>query len=123
MDMTEYDLDILDDAGFDTEKGLMYSADDEDIYFECLQTYADSCEAKLGDLSGYYEAADWKKYGVLVHAIKSNSKMIGLSGMYEKALALENAAGREDEAFIRAEHNGLVEEYRRMAGIIRDAAL
>lgn len=123
MDITEYDLDRLDDAGIDTEQGLMYSADDEEIYFECLKTYADSCEEKLRDLSGFCEAKDWKKYGVLVHAIKSNSKMIGISGIYEKALALENAAGREDEDFIRTAHIELDDAYRKMAAIINEAAL
>ena len=120
-DVCEFDLDSLEDAGFDVETALSYSAYDEDIYCETLQAYLDSGAEKFNSLKGFYEAGDWKEYEILVHSIKSNSKTVGAMDVSGQALALEEAAERQDEDFISQNHDSFMEAYRKALHTINEA--
>ena len=61
------------------------------------------------------EEGDFKNYEILVHAVKSTSKMIGAAHLSEAAFALEKAAKDEDGETIRQGHESAMEEYRSIA--------
>ena len=109
----------LREAGIDPQVGLSYCRQDSQLYLALLQDYAGSADQKARSLQAYYEARDWKQYGILVHALKSTSRMIGAEELAEKAAGLETAAKQEEVAAIGAEHPDLTELYRRTAETIR----
>jgi HPt (histidine-containing phosphotransfer) domain-containing protein len=59
---------------------------------------------------------DWKNYEVSVHALKSTSKTIGLTGLSEEAKNLEYAARDGKVEQIEAEHDELITHYE---GIVK----
>ncbi len=110
--------DRLAEAGIDTKSGLGYSGGDLDFYRELLQDYAESCPVKAGELQQYYTKKDWKNYQILVHAVKSTSRTIGAADLSERALQLEKAAEQEDAAFLEAQHECFLVDYRALAAKI-----
>ena len=69
----------------------------------------------------HFDNKDLKNYEILVHALKSTSKMIGCMGLSEKAKSLEFAAKENREEFIAAEHRGIMDEYRTLSDGILSA--
>jgi response regulator RpfG family c-di-GMP phosphodiesterase len=65
----------------DTDGGLKYCMNDFDFYKSLLVQFAIESEEKIHLIGRYYESSDWKNYEILVHALKSTSKMI-LNGSF-----------------------------------------
>ena len=91
-------------AGIDLVSGMNYCANDKDLYAEMLTEFVDTEREKLDNLDTMYVESSWHDYEILVHAMKSNARMIGAHGLSEQARALEEAAERGDTSFIRAHH-------------------
>ncbi len=109
----------LRELGINAAEGRMYCADDEGIYMETLLDYADSCEEKASAMQRFYEASDWENYRILVHSLKSVSRMIGASELSDRFKRLEDAAKNGDAGLISGEHDSVREEYERVAaGVI-----
>ena len=106
--------------GVDTKTGLFYCQKDEDFYKKLLMQYAESGPKKLEDAEKFRADKDYHNYEIVVHALKSTSKMIGATALSERALALETAAKAEDEQFIQANHDAAMAEYKRLVeGIVK----
>ena len=105
-------------AGIDFSVGLTYCADDKEFYHEMLEEYA--ADSTADDLEGYREKEDWDNYLVKVHALKSASRTIGAGTLADEAFALETAAREGDHAFIRANHEALMNNYRELLLRIRE---
>ena len=101
----------LEAMGMDVDAGLGYSADDEEFYKMLLQQYSAEKKEKTKGLKKFLVEKDWKNYEIIVHAIKSTSKMIGANDVSADALALEKAAEKEDEAFINSNHSRFIDDY------------
>ena len=71
----------------------------------------------------YYTVRDLHNYEILVHALKSTSKMIGISDLSEKAKALEMAAKNNEENFILENHEQMIRDYGRITANIKDMLL
>ena len=67
----------------------------------------------------YYIVRDWHNYEILVHALKSTSKMIGITDLSEKAKALEKAAKNNEENYILQNHEAMIRDYGQIAGEIK----
>lgn len=106
-------------AGVNVASGLRYSRNDEDFYYELLRNFVDEEPDKRERMNRFYDSESWKDYRILVHALKSSSKMIGLDALSEKALQQEEAAKIEDVAYIRMTHEELLEEYGKQAATIK----
>ena len=63
---------------------------------------------------------DWKNYGVLTHALKSTSRMIGVADLADAAAGLEAAANAENADKIREGHDWLMERYAAVCGAISE---
>ena len=109
------DPDPLETLGIDTRTGLAYCQNDSDFYGELLLQYAGEASGKIREADSDLAGKDYKNYEVLVHAIKSTSKMIGASHLAEEALRLEMAAKENDINTIRLTHESAMEEYQRIA--------
>ncbi len=65
-----------------------------------------------GDISGYT---------ILVHALKSSSRLVGAYKLGDEAEALENAGAKGDIDYINANSASAVEKYRRLSSQIGEA--
>ena len=71
-------------------------------------------------MKNYFHIRDWHNYEIFVHALKSTSKMIGISDLSEKAKALEQAAKENEETFILNNHENMIRDYGRISANIKD---
>lgn len=117
-EQTDALFDRLKEKGIDISTGLSYCQGQEELYRSILVDYADTAGEKISDMQKFYEAEDWKNYGILVHAVKSTSKMIGAMELSEMAKQLEGAANDGDTDAIRAGHAGMIEEYGSISELI-----
>lgn len=115
----QFDNNSLVAAGIDTLSGLGYCQNDESLYIALLKEYALSAKEKEQDIEKWYDTCDWNNYGTAVHAIKSTSKMIGAASVSDIAASLEEAADKEDIAFIQKEHCRLMVCYKEATAAIR----
>ena len=112
-------MDKLYAAGINTAAGLKYCVDDEEFYKSLLIQFASESAEKIESMKAYYGKKDWHNYEILVHALKSTSKMIGAVDLSEEAKALEMAAKATDEEFITANHEQALMDYGRICGEIK----
>ena len=72
----------------------------------------------MADLRKYFEAGDWKNYGIQVHTLKGTSRTIGAESLSAMAAELEKASNREDAEVIRRMHGIMMQEYLGFTGIL-----
>ena len=113
-------LGQLASLGIDTGAGLMYCQNDTEFYQELLLQYAGEAAGKMRTADRNLKDGDLVNYEILVHALKSTSKMIGAGQLSEAAYTLEKAAKDGDEKTIHEGHDSAMAEYKRLAdGILR----
>ncbi len=110
-------------SGIDTDAGLKYCVGDKEFYKSLLIQFATESADKIGSMKKYYNVRDWHNYEILVHALKSTSKMIGIADLSEKAKALEQSAKNNEEQFILDNHEQMVRDYGRITADIREQLL
>ncbi|MBR6351607.1 MAG: response regulator [Firmicutes bacterium] len=112
------DLAALRSAGIEPETGLRHCNNDEDLYRSLLSDFASGAEGRLAEIQKFYDAQDWKNYSVLVHALKSSSRMIGAERLAAAAAGLEAAADRNDTVLIRSGHAGMAAQCSKTAAAV-----
>jgi len=121
---TEKDfIEELKKSGIDTEGGLKYCVGDKDFYKSLLIQFATESSDKIAAMKKYYTSRDWHNYEILVHALKSTSKMIGIYDLSEKAKSLEMAAKNNEEKYILDNHEQMIRDYGRITANIREQLL
>lgn len=110
-------------CGIDTEAGLKYCVGDKEFYKSLLIQFATESADKIGSMKKYYNSRDWHNYEILVHALKSTAKMIGIADLSEKAKALEQAAKQNDANYILENHEQMIKDYGRITADIREQIL
>ena len=91
--------------------GLRYCQGDDQLYLTLLEEYADSAAEKRRGLMRALEENDLHQYAIIVHSIKSTSRMIGASSLSEIAAGLEKAAGEERRDAIFRDHGRMIVLY------------
>ncbi len=79
-------------AGIDPEVGLNYCQRDDALYRTLLLQYAGDMPEKSKAAESAFTAQDWPNYSILVHSLKSSSRMIGAEELARTAEKLEKAA-------------------------------
>ena len=103
------------DAAIDTKLGREFSADDDEIYSEMLEMFAEGREEELEKIETALAAGNWKNYTTGVHALKSTALNIGARTLSERAKALEMAGKKGEEAYIREHHEAVMALYAQVA--------
>ena len=98
-----YDLSILTGAGLDINTGLGYTGG-EDKYISAVQRYYNNHDKNKARVTEFLEAGDYENYMITVHALKSNSRMIGAGTLGDLFEELENASRNRDAAAIASIH-------------------
>ena len=100
----------LKDTGVNVDQGLHYSMGQKDLYLELVHDFVTGWKKKKEDLDTYYSGQNWNAYQVLVHSIKSTSKMIGMNDLSVAARDLELAAKAGNSDFIAEHHQTFMED-------------
>ena len=109
----------LNAFGINADEGLRYCAGDRAFYRETLEDYVSSGLQKLTKLEKLKQNRNWVEYRILVHAMKSNAKMIGASSLADLAAGLEEAASKGQEEKIENQHGKFVEMTKSISERIR----
>ena len=110
----------LEQKGFQITAGMRYCHGDSEFYKEMLVRFSEDAEKKAADIEASFQNEDLAGYQILVHTLKSSSKMIGAGGLSELARAAEEAAKTRDPVRIRDNHRALMDKYRETARCISD---
>ena len=73
----------------------------EEMFQTVIKAFHESIETDREQITGFYDAVDWKNYTVKVHALKSTALLVGAKELAEEARALEMAGKRNDTDYIK----------------------
>ena len=110
----------LKKIGIDTDAGIKYCVGDQEFYKSLLIQFANETSEKIPSLKKFFHEKDWHNYEIIVHALKSTSKMIGIMDLSEEAKALEMAAKELKADFITDNHEQVLMDYSRYAAEIKE---
>ena len=105
-------LSLLEERGISAQSGLRYCTGNIEFYFEMLTKFAKKADGKMTDILDAFQREDYKNYQIMVHALKSTSKTIGANTLSEMAKDMEDAAKRQDTAYIKKYHDSLLSKYQ-----------
>lgn len=106
--------------GIDMDAAMRYHSGSAMDYLELLELYCIEGKRKSVLLQELLQEKDYQRYGVEVHGLKSASANIGATKLSDMARAHEEAAGREDEAFILEGFPQLLDAYEKQMENIRE---
>ena len=106
----------LKEAGVDTDSGLHYCQNDKEFYKTLLLQYLSDMRKRLPEMNEYFAKKDFDNYAILVHALKSTSKMVGLPDLSEEARELEMAAKEKREQYISDNHENVMNRLKNTLG-------
>ena len=99
-------LNFLTERGIDVNTGLSYLGD-ESMYNEILSDFKNGFIDQMNGIKSAYESSDIANYVILVHALKSNCKTLGIMSLADLAYSHEMKGKENDVAFINAHINEL----------------
>ncbi|MBQ7221146.1 MAG: response regulator [Synergistaceae bacterium] len=115
------DFTKLAESGIDIEAGLGYSQNDKELYRTLLSEYITSSDEKINAIKKFCASQNCQRYGIVVHALKSSSRMIGAAKLSELCAQLEEASDNEDISMIRDRTPALLDMYGEVIRAIRSA--
>ncbi|MBR6380391.1 MAG: response regulator [Lachnospiraceae bacterium] len=113
-------VEYLELAGINTTAGIEYCKDEE-FYLEMIAMFVESYDDKVESITDCYRKADWENYRILVHTLKSNSRMLGAEELSGLALHQEEAARDLNEPEIRAKHEELMSTFAEYTELFQKA--
>ncbi|MCR4798388.1 MAG: response regulator [Lachnospiraceae bacterium] len=108
-------------AGVDIAVGMNYCRGEADFFDSMLMEYAKSHDAKIPLLTAALEERSWSDYAIHAHAVKSTSKMIGATDLFEIARSLEDAGKNGDAQGIEEGHDRFIRSYNAVYEAIRES--
>ena len=104
------DITWLNEVGLDTKTGMDYTGG-SDKYLSAIKRYRGSYEKNKIKIDEYLNNKDYESYMITVHALKSNSRMIGAMRLGEAFEELEMAARSNSIEVIDAKTQPTLEMY------------
>ncbi|MBQ0041990.1 MAG: response regulator [Lachnospiraceae bacterium] len=105
---------------FDYEEGLDYSMGNMEFYIEALEIYLEETAENMEKMDNYLADGNMKDYSTLVHALKSNAKIIGAMKLSELCYELEMKSKDNDLNFVKANHQPMKDKYITVCGYIQE---
>ncbi len=103
-------IEALIPHGVDVRTGMDYTGSREK-YVLALGRYRKAHEANRQRITDDLAAEDIEDYAIIVHSLKSNSRMIGAASLAGEFEALEHAARAGDASAIRRDTPGVLARY------------
>ncbi len=114
----EFDISILEQEGIDTKEGIEYT-NGNDRYLSALWRYYRAYEDNIRRIQTAMESNTYDDYSIVVHSIKSNSKMIGAHDVSCLFAELERAALEGDIDVINKKTEPALTEYKKIIDLLR----
>ncbi|MBR6986581.1 MAG: response regulator [Clostridiales bacterium] len=111
-------VDKARSLGLNVEAAIEYSCGEEELYIELLTDYAKNAEDKCATLASYLENNALANYRILIHSLKSSSRMVGADDLSALAKDLEDASARNDAEYVKSHHDTFVKEFKELAAKI-----
>ncbi|MBR2187073.1 MAG: response regulator, partial [Lachnospiraceae bacterium] len=102
---------LTETEGISVPEGIKNSGGVSSYLFS-LKLFLDTMDGNAEVIENAYKDKDIKLYTVKVHALKSSARIIGASGLSALAEKLEEAGNKEDMAFIDANTDKFLSDYR-----------
>lgn len=103
----------------DTSAGIVNCGGTRERYINILKGMV--AKNLIDTINECFAKEDWKNYYVYLHGTKSNLRVIGCSGLPDKAYELEKAGRAGDAEYIRNNHEDFMREYSQMMNRIEEA--
>ena len=100
------------------EKGIEYCGDADDYMF-AIETFEMSIETKANQLEQNLADKDFEAFSINVHSLKSTSKAIGATSLFEKAKDLEQAAKERKSEILDNDTGIMLAEYRALGDVLK----
>lgn len=97
----------------DTNMGIRYCGDSEEVYREVLQEFCDVSKEERDAIDAVFAAEDWREYTIRIHGLKSSALSVGAKKLSDEAASLERAGNelQKEGAVHRAELIEYIKEY------------
>ena len=112
------DTNILTSNGIDINKGLELLGDME-MYNDTLRDFITESENRMPQIAQALASGDMENYGILTHAMKSDSKYLGFTQLAEMSYQHEMAGKNGDLAFAQANNPALMAEANRIITVVK----
>ncbi len=112
---------LLRKGGIEPEDGMKYSEHDEALYRMILEEYKLSADERKENMERYYAEKDWKNYGIVVHTLKSSSRLIGANALADASSLQEKASNEGNEAVIKSGFDDLLKMFDSVVDAISKA--
>jgi len=109
-------LDRLCGLGLNVTEGLNYFMNQKAFYLEMVRDYVTEWSNKEKELESSFAAEDWNSYKIVIHAMKSASKMIGADELSAGARELELAAIDGKSSYIVENHRQYMDSCEKLIG-------
>ncbi|MBR5407049.1 MAG: hypothetical protein IK111_05315 [Lachnospiraceae bacterium] len=106
----DFDISKLEEYGVDPSVGIDYTGSKEK-YIVALQRYLKSYESNRARVMTALEAMDIEDYTIIVHSLKSNSRMIGAGGLSSDFESLELAGKAGNTSVIVSDTPDILKRY------------
>ena len=115
--MKEEKIKFLTENGVDVNKGIESTMDFE-TYDEILLEFCDTFKEDVNKFNNFKLAGDMYNYEIIVHALKSNCRMLGFSDMGEMFYAHELASKKNDSAYVNEHYDELIAAVNKVNNIL-----
>lgn len=95
--MNDSQKNYLKTAGIDLDTVINYTGDLQ-MYHEIILEFYDGLDAQIANIKNSLN--DMANYAILVHALKSNARTLGLSKLADKAYEHELASKEGNSSFV-----------------------
>ena len=115
---TKGNTDYLKQNGIDYDTGLKLLGDKE-MYNDTLKDFYNGIDSRLSKLEEYKNSKNISDYAVEAHALKSDSKYLGITSLSNMALDHETNAKENNFYFINTNYDKLKQEVNKYKDIIK----
>lgn len=107
-------VEWLKEQGIDVDESLELLGD-MDMFNETLEDFITELEERLPKLESY--RTDLENYAILVHAMKSDAKYLGLTTLAELSYQQELESKAGNHSYIQEHYDELLQEVNRIQNI------
>jgi CheY-like chemotaxis protein len=102
--------DLVD--GLDVEKGIHNVGGRKSVYANVLTVFRQDCAIQARELLSALDDGDYPACTIAAHALKGSLRTIGAGKLAVSAMRLENAASKEDAAFLQENTRPFLDDLR-----------
>lgn len=112
------DVSILTDNGVNLESALELLGD-LSFYDETLEAFLEENETRIPNILKYKKELNMEDYAILVHALKSDAKYLGFTGLAEIAYVHELASKANNVDEVNEKYDKLMEEVNKVTELAK----